>query len=143
MQNPQYVTADQSSIRLELDDGAPRIVDRDGPSDLFARAEAGAFGAVAAFDPVCDVTRPTEPEKVASRLQAKAALLQMGLLDQVEALMVGMDPMTRLAWTEAVEFRRSSPLLNGLAPYLAWPDGTALSELDLDELFNLAQTIEV
>ena len=41
MQTPQYVTADLSSIRLEMEGGAVRVVDRDGPSDLFGRAEAG------------------------------------------------------------------------------------------------------
>jgi hypothetical protein len=143
MQNPKYITADDSSIVLERADGTLRIVDRDGPTDLFARAQAGAFGPVLPFDPASDVTPTPKPVKAVSRLQAKAALLQMGLLDQVETLMAGMDAMTRLAWTEAVEFRRSSPLLNSLAPYLTWPDGAALAEADLDDLFNLAQTIEV
>lgn len=143
MMNPQYITVDLSSIRLEMDGGALRIVDRDGASDLFARAEAGEFGAVAPFDPALDVTPPAEPAMAVSRLQAKAALLQMGLLDQVEMLMVGMDAMTQLAWREAISFDRSSPLLNALAPYLSWPDGTALSEADIDQLFRLAETIEV
>lgn len=143
MMNPQYITADLSSIRLDMDDGGLRVVDRDGPSDLFARAEAGEFGVVVAFDPAYDVTPPVEAEKVVTRLQAKAALLRMGLLDQVEALMGGMDAMTQLAWREAISFDRSSPLLNALAPYLSWPDGTDLSESDIDQLFILAQTIEV
>ena len=143
MMKPQYITADLSSIRLEMNDGGLRVVDRDGPSDLFARAEAGEFGAVADFDPAYDVTPPVEAEKVVTRLQAKAALLQMGLLDQVEKLMGGLDTMSQLAWREAISFDRSSPLLNALAPYLSWPDGTALSEADIDQLFILAQTIEV
>ena len=143
MKNPQYVTADQSSIRLEAEGGALRVVDRDGSSDLFARAEAGEFGAVAPFDPAFDVTPSAEREIVVSRLQAKAALLQMGLLDQVEALMVGMDAMTQLAWREAISYNRDSPMLNALAPYLSWPDGTALTSADLDQLFLLAQSIEV
>ena len=143
MMNPQYITADLSSIRLDMNDGGLRVIDRNGPSDLFARAEAGEFGTVADFDPAFDVTPPVEAEKVVTRLQAKAALLQMGLLDQVEALMGGMDAMSQLAWREATTFHRQSPLLNALAPYLSWPDGTALSEGDIDQLFFLAQTIEV
>lgn len=143
MKNPQYVTADQSSIRLEMDDGALRVVDRDGSSDLFARAEAGEFGAVTPFDPAFDVTPSAEREIVVSRLQAKAALLQMGLLDQVEALMAGLDAMTQLAWREATSFHRQSPLLNALSAYVTWPDGTVLSDADLDQLFRLAETIEV
>ena len=143
MQNPQYMTADQASIRLELEDGALRVVDRDGPSDLFARAEAGEFGAVALFDPALDVTPPAEPAMAVTRLQAKAALLQMGLLDQVEALMGSLDAMSQLAWCDATTFHRQSPLLNALSVYVTWPDGSALTDADLDQLFFLAQTIEV
>lgn len=143
MKNPQYLVADQSTIRLEAQNGALRVVDRDGPSDLFARAQAGEFGAVAAFDPALEVTASAAPELSVSRLQAKAALLQMGLLDQVEALMAGLDAMSQLAWREAISFNRNSPLLNALAPYLTWPDGAALTSADLDELFLLAQSIEV
>lgn len=143
MNNPQYVTVDLSSIRLEMEDGALRVVDRDGSSVLFDRAEAGEFGAVAPFDPAFDVTPPAEPAITVSRLQAKAALLQMGLLDQVETLMTGLDAMTRLAWREATSFSRDSPMLNALAPHLSWPDGSALSGADIDQLFLFAQTIEV
>ena len=143
MHNPQYITADLSSIRLEALDGGAHIVDRDGPSDLFARAEAGEFGAVAPFDPALDVSPPATPEIAVSRLQAKAALLQMGLLDQVETLMAGLDAMSQLAWREAISYNRDSPMLNALAPYLSWPDGSALTSADLDQLFLLAQSIEV
>lgn len=143
MKHPQYLAADQSTIRLEAQDGALRVVDRDGPSDLFARAEAGEFGAVAAFDPAFEIPAPAAPELSVSRLQAKGALLQMGLLDQVEALMAGLDAMSQLAWREATSFNRNSPMLNALAPYLTWPDGAALTSADLDDLFLLAQTIEV
>ena len=143
MQNPQYMTADQASIRLELEDGALRIVDRDGPPDLFARAEAGEFGTVAPFDPALDVTPPAEPAMAVSRLQAKAALLQMELLDQVETLMASLDAMSQLAWREATTFHRLSPLLNALSVYVTWPDGSALTDADLDQLFLLAETIEV
>lgn len=143
MQNPQYVTPGQDSIRLEMEGGGLRVVDRDGPSDLFARAEAGDFGAVAPFDPALDVSPPSVQEVAVSRLQVKAALLQMGLLDQVEALVGNLDQMAKLAWAETTTYRRDSPLLNALGPYLIWPNGTALSEADLDALFGLAETIEV
>ena len=39
MQNPKYITTDESSISLERADGTLRVVDRDGPTDLFARAQ--------------------------------------------------------------------------------------------------------
>ena len=143
MQNPKYITADESSISLERADGTLRVVDRDGPTDLFTRAQAGEFGPVLSFDPALDVTPTPEPVKTVSRLQAKAALLQMGLLDQVDALVAGLDQMTRLAWAEATTFRRDSPLLISLSAYLVWPDGHALTKADLDALFDLAETIEV
>ena len=143
MQNPKYITADESSISLERADGTLRVVDREGPTDLFTRAQAGEFGSVQPFDPVLDVTPTPEPVKTVSRLQAKAALLQMGLLDQVDALVAGLDQMTRLAWAEATTFRRDSPLLISLSVYLVWPDGQALHGADLDALFDLAETIEV
>ncbi|MEZ0468895.1 hypothetical protein [Phaeobacter sp. SYSU ZJ3003] len=141
MQNPRYVTADHGSICLDLPDGTLRVVDRDGPTDLFARAEAGAFGPVAAFDATLEVT--AVPGRTVSRLQAKAALLQMGLLDQVDALVGNLDQMTRLAWAEATSFRRDSPLLNALVTHVLWPDGAPLTGADLDALFDLAETIEV
>lgn len=57
---------------------------------------------------------PAVPVSV-SRFQAKAAMLQAGMLDQVEALIAGGDAVTQLAWAEAVEYRRDSPLINSLA----------------------------
>ncbi len=143
MENPQYVVADESSIRLEMSANSILVADRGGGSDLFIRAEAGEFGPVQPFDPALDVTPTLEPVKAVSRLQAKAALLQMGLLDQVETLVGALDQMTRLAWSEATTFQRDSPLLISLAAYLTWPDGQGLTKADLDALFDLAETIEV
>jgi len=72
---------------------------------------------------------------VCSRFQAKAALLQAGLLSQVETLMAGADPIAQLAWAEAVEFRRNSPTIAALAA------GAGLSETQVDDLFRAAMTI--
>ena len=141
MYNPRFLTEDGDLIAVDVDPDTIATFEK-GVNPEYDTALGGSYGSVAPYAPVAD-DGPATPDSVVSRFQAKAALLQMGLLDQVESLMVGMDPMTRLAWAEAVEFRRSSPLLNSLAPYLTWPDGTALTEPDLDDLFNLAQTIEV
>ena len=141
MFNPRFLSADQTIIAVDADDTQTHVFEK-GISLDYDAALKGSYGSVAAYVPAKG-DGPDIPDPVVSRLQAKAALLQMGLLDQVEGLMSGMDPMTRLAWSEAVEFCRSSPLLNSLAPYLAWPDGTALDAADLDDLFILAQTIEV
>lgn len=72
-----------------------------------------------------------------SRFQARAALLGAGLLDDVEALMAS--PATpaihRLAWTDAVEFRRDSPTIAAVAAALS------LSDAQLDGLFTVAAGI--
>ena len=86
------------------------------------------------FIAVCPV-----PEVVTPR-QAKLALLQAGLLDEVEAGIEAIaDPITKriakLDWNEANEFRRDWPLLNQLAAGMGITDG------QLDELFRVAAGI--
>ena len=72
-----------------------------------------------------------------SRFQAKAALDDAGLLDQVEDYMAGDDVPRRvkLAWQEA-QFKRGSRMINDLAGEFD------LSEEKLDELFLAAKEIE-
>jgi hypothetical protein len=74
---------------------------------------------------------------VASRFQVRAALLLAGLLDQVEAAVAQADPLTRMAWAEAVEFRRNSPTIARLA------EGLGLDAKTLDDLFAAALQIEI
>lgn len=73
-----------------------------------------------------------------SRFQARAALMQAGLLEQVETLMA--DPATpalaRLAWTDAQEFRRTSPTV------LAMAQAMQLDEAAIDALFIAAAGID-
>lgn len=73
-----------------------------------------------------------------SAFQAQAALLAAGLLGQVEALMANpaTDPLARLAWVKAGVFRRMSPTVLAMAQPLG------LSELQLDDLFRHALTIQ-
>ena len=73
----------------------------------------------------------------ASRFQAKAALDDAGLLDQVEDYMAGDDVPRRvkLAWQEA-SFRRGSKMVNDIGAELD------LSESEIDDLFQAAQQIE-
>ena len=72
-----------------------------------------------------------------SRFQAKAALDDAGLLDQVEDYMAGDDVPRRvkLAWQEA-QFKRGSRMINDLAGEFD------LSEEKLDELFLAAKEID-
>ena len=73
----------------------------------------------------------------ATRFQAKAAMDDAGLLDQVEAYMSGEDVPRRakLAWQEA-SFRRGSNMVNQIGAELG------LSEADMDNLFLAAQQID-
>ena len=74
---------------------------------------------------------------VVSPFQAKAALLQAGLLTQVEALIndPATDPLVVLAWNNVSEYRRTSSMIVNLAATLN------LTDTQLDELFTNAATI--
>lgn len=73
---------------------------------------------------------------VCSRFQAKAALHLAGLLPQVEAAIAQADPVTQIAWAEAVEYRRNSPTILALAGALE------LADEQVDDLFRAAMQIE-
>lgn len=72
---------------------------------------------------------------VCSRFQARAALHLEGLLEAAEAAVAQADPMTRLAWADAREFRRTSPTIAALAGPLGLDDAA------LDQLFRGAMAI--
>ena len=73
---------------------------------------------------------------IVSRFQAKAALMAAGHLPAVETVIAAADAITQLAWAEAVEMRRTSPMIAGLA------GAVGLSDTDLDDLFRAAALIE-
>lgn len=95
--------------------------------------EPDASGLPVAVDPP-----PPGPPQVVSRFQARAALHLAGLLTAVEALMAdpATDMLARLAWTDAQEFRRTSPTL------LAMASALSLTDEQLDQLFITAAGIE-
>lgn len=72
---------------------------------------------------------------VCSRFQAKAAMMNAGILQQVEALMAKAPALDQLAWAEAIEYRRSSPMINTLAATFG------LSDTQIDDLFRAAMSI--
>ena len=74
---------------------------------------------------------PVVPESL-TRIEFKGALLQAGLLAQVETLIEGMDPLTQLKWREATEFPRADPLLDSLGAHLG------LTPADIDAMFIAA-----
>ena len=73
---------------------------------------------------------------VCSRFQAKAALHLAGLLPAVEAAIAQADPLTQMAWAEAVEYSRHSPAILALAGALE------LTDEQVDDLFRTAMQIE-
>lgn len=86
---------------------------------------------------------PPEPDRAAeresmvcSRFQAKAALYLAGLLPAVEAAIAQADPVTQIAWAEAVEYRRNSPTILALAGAME------LTDEQVDNLFRTAMQIE-
>jgi hypothetical protein len=70
--------------------------------------------------------------------QGKAALFQAGLLDDVEALIANSetDTLTKLAWANAVEWKRMSPMIVSLATLLS------LTDEQVDTLFKEAASVQ-
>jgi hypothetical protein len=85
------------------------------------------------------VDEPQAPPPIASvtRLQAKVALMNAGLLDSVEEAIANADPLVKLAWAEAMTFERNSPAL------LAIAEDLAMSSSDLDDLFAAAREVSI
>lgn len=81
---------------------------------------------------------PSDVPQAVSPLQAKAALLNHGKLDEVETYVeTSTDPLVYLAWTSAIEFKRESPMLISIANALSWGSS------DLDALFIEASKIQI
>lgn len=81
---------------------------------------------------------PYVPEPVPvviSRFQARAALMDAGLLADVELALADADPIAQLAWAEATEWRRDSPTIAALA------EAIGLTDVQVDALFLSAAEI--
>jgi hypothetical protein len=70
--------------------------------------------------------------KVVTIRQAKLALLQSNLLDDVEAAMTQAGRATQIEWEYATEFERDWPALTAMQPLLG------LTDTQIDDLFKLA-----
>lgn len=73
---------------------------------------------------------------VCSRFQARAALHAAGLLAQVETAVAAADEFTKIAWADAVEFRRNSPTIAALS------GAVGMTDTQIDDLFRAAMQIE-
>jgi hypothetical protein len=104
--------------------------------DIFARCIAGEFGPIAEYAAPPYIIPPV-PSSV-SRFQARAALHLAGYLAAVDAAMQApeTDFLAKLAWQDAQEFYRSSPLVIAMGASLG------LSSEQLDDLFRFASTIK-
>ena len=132
-----YYRADSNEVR-ELD---PAVIqaweDADNPKAALYMLIPDPPAPSAQWDGSQWVAPPVYVPQIVSRFQAKAALLNAGLLDEVEAIVAdpATDAMTKLAWAEAIEFNRSSPTVLGLASALN------LTSQQLDDLFIAAAQI--
>lgn len=145
VKNVRWADADHTSVAMDVDfdflqdDWVPFVATPDYDQEygriLYASAVAGEFGTIGEFVP--PVIPKVVPEKV-SRFQARAALYQANLLDDIEAYMAleTTDFFTKLAWTEATEFNRTSPMVASIGTLLG------LTESQLDDLFVFAATIK-
>lgn len=138
--NPKWENAEHTSIQIECrfshypDEWLPfRAIPTDSEAhgrDIFVRAAAGEFGSVAPY-----VAPPPAVPKVVTMRQARLALLQAGLLSQVDAAVQQAGPAAQIEWEYATELRRTHTLTQDLA------QGLGLTEAQLDALFTQASSL--
>jgi len=142
VRNARY--ADQGHNRIDCEINHPQYgwipftADPDDPEkhgkDIYDAALSSGPAAYTPPDPAVELDKE-RASMVVSRFQAKAAMLQAGMLPDVEAAISAADATTQLAWAEAVEFRRNSPTITALAQSLG------LTDEQVDDLFRQAVTI--
>lgn len=123
---------------VALINGLPYHVTAEEPA-LYAMALQ--HGMSAPYEPVPPT--PTPEEALAawrdtaevSRFQAFAALYAIDKLDDAEAAVAAAGGLTVIAWQNAQVFKRTSPMMNALAPALGLDDEA------LDDLFVSAAEI--
>lgn len=140
--NPQWADATRTTINLNVEFGSVGTVPFTASAsdieahgvDLFTRATAGEFGAIAAY-----VAPPVTVPHTVSMRQARLALLGAGLLTSVNDAVATMTGTTgdaaRIEWEYAMDVVRTSPLVVNLSASLG------LTEEQLDSLFTEAATL--
>jgi hypothetical protein len=111
------------------------VILRNGQRVTVSGAAADAFEAQRQPDAAADLARWRATAEV-SRFQAKAALAAAGKLEAANAIVAAASDMAKLAWAEALVFRRDSPTIAALAPLLG------LDDIALDNLFRAAAEIK-
>ena len=85
--------------------------------------------------PHVEPVKPPEVPEIVSRFQGRVALMQAGILDDIETYMLTADPFEREAWNSITEMRRSSPMTIRLGALFG------LTSDMMDDLFRFAATI--
>jgi hypothetical protein len=127
MRDVRYLTEARDVLAYEAEDGRTVVVDAGRPG----------WAAAVAAGPAAFVPPPPEIPQEVSRFQGLAALMDAGLLADVNAALAAAGPLAQLAWAEASVFRRHSPLIAAMAA------GFGLTEEQVDALFVAAAQIEV
>lgn len=96
--------------------------------EIFDAIRRGKFGPITPFVS----SSPAVPQKV-TRRQFKLALLDIGILDDVEAMIAASnDRALQINWAEALDFERSNPFIAQMAAALS------KTAAEVDALFVLA-----
>lgn len=82
-----------------------------------------------------EIASPVIVPQVVSRAQFILALLQIGLLDEVEAAIEAADRATQINYKERLEFERGFPLIATMAQVMGKTDA------EIDQVFILASTL--
>jgi hypothetical protein len=124
--------ADNSIWAYELDGSQDDLI----PATFVPLSDAEVLAILAALEATAEAEEAARVPDSVTPFQAKAALLNAGLLDAVLAAIAAAPRITQLAWAEATEFRRTSPTVLMLAGALG------LTSTQLDDLFKAAKGIE-
>ena len=152
VKNPQWANAEHTLIDVTLEtdtygeipfSASPDDVEAHG-REIFADAVAGKFGPIGEHVPLVIVV--PVPQAV-TRYQGRATLLQMGLLDDIDAHYAALpidtpDPEVNLnnriakeRWDGILNFERNSAELAAIATLFN------LTEAQVDDLFRFAATV--
>ena len=102
---------------------------------VITNAQTGEVTVVPMTQAEIDALPPSVIPAVVSMRQARLALLQSGLLSQVNTAITSGSEADKITWEYATEVNRQDTLVQNLAI------GLGLSESDLDNLFTLASTL--
>jgi gamma-glutamylcyclotransferase (GGCT)/AIG2-like uncharacterized protein YtfP len=145
--NLKYLDPQRTLIQANIGNNECITIDQNNDiHNLYSRCVSGEFGEISeeyiqqleSIDPLEEYRKKLN----CSLLQGKAILYQYGLLDQVENLIANSDFLVQLAWNNASVFERKSPLVEQFKSQLTWPDGSNITDEDLDRLFEEARLLK-